>query len=122
MYVIKSDNYFINSASKSSSTSNNTLEKLINPCIQHDQLRQLIGKDVTLKHKTYPNKLTSHYKTEFSKWLSFLHCGFNVILYGLGSKMALLQEFRRIHLKKALAIIINGFFPAISIKNVTDTI
>lgn len=45
--------------------------------------------------------------------------GFNIVLYGLGSKRDLLERFRATMLQGSIHIVINGFFPGISVKSVS---
>lgn len=45
--------------------------------------------------------------------------GFNIVLYGLGSKRDLLERFRATMLQDSIHIVINGFFPGISVKSVS---
>ena len=45
--------------------------------------------------------------------------GFNIVLYGLGSKRDLLERFRTTMLQDCIHIVINGFFPGISVKSVS---
>lgn len=44
--------------------------------------------------------------------------GFSVLLHGLGSKKALLEDFRVSHLSEELHLVVNGFFPSITLKSV----
>lgn len=44
--------------------------------------------------------------------------GFSVLVYGLGSKKALLEDFRVSHLSQENHLVINGFFPSITLKSV----
>lgn len=45
--------------------------------------------------------------------------GFNIVLYGLGSKRDLLERFRATMLQDSIHVVINGFFPGISVKSVS---
>ena len=45
--------------------------------------------------------------------------GFNILLYGLGSKRVLLDQFRTSKLSSHLQIVVNGYFPSLTIKNVS---
>lgn len=45
--------------------------------------------------------------------------GFNIVLYGLGSKRDLLERFRTTVLQDSIHVVINGFFPGISVKSVS---
>ena len=45
--------------------------------------------------------------------------GFSVIVYGLGSKKSLLEDFRVSHLAQEIHLVVNGFFPSITLKSVS---
>lgn len=45
--------------------------------------------------------------------------GFNIVLYGLGSKRDLLEKFRATMLEDSIHVVINGFFPGITVKSVS---
>ena len=47
---------------------------------------------------------------------------FNLVLYGLGSKRALLNEFHQEMLARNNAVVINGYFPSISMKQILSSI
>ena len=46
--------------------------------------------------------------------------GFNILLYGLGSKRVLLDQFRSSKLSANVQVVVNGFFPSLTLKNVSD--
>lgn len=64
------------------------------------------------------------YQDNFDKWLFLLCEGhFSILLYGLGSKKSLLQQFNQYLCgRKWPAIFINGYFPSLLIKDVLDAI
>lgn len=45
--------------------------------------------------------------------------GFSVLVYGLGSKKTLLEDFRVTHLAQDVHLVVNGFFPSITLKSVS---
>lgn len=45
--------------------------------------------------------------------------GFSVMLYGLGSKKALMEDFRVTQLAQEIHLVVNGFFPSITLKSVS---
>ncbi|KAK2555821.1 Origin recognition complex subunit 2 [Acropora cervicornis] len=47
---------------------------------------------------------------------------FNILLYGLGSKRVLLDQFRSTKLTFHLQVVVNGFFPSLTIKDVLNII
>ena len=49
----------------------------------------------------------------------FFRNGFNILLYGLGSKRVLLDQFRSSKLSSYLQIVVNGYFPSLTIKSVS---
>lgn len=52
--------------------------------------------------------------------LPWCRLGFNVLVYGLGSKKALLEDFRVSRLSQEIQLVINGFFPSITLKSVSN--
>lgn len=67
-------------------------------------------------------RLLDSYRAKFDKWLSLLHQGFNLVCYGLGSKKSLLQEFHTQKLSGRDSLVVNGFFPSLTIKQVLNAI
>lgn len=62
------------------------------------------------------------YRQNFSKWLFTMNEGFNIMLHGLGSKRNLLQQFHQDVLSDQTVLVVNGFFPSLTIKDVLDSI
>ena len=44
--------------------------------------------------------------------------GFNVLMYGLGSKRTLIEDLRTTMLKDLSHVVVNGYFPSLTIKQV----
>lgn len=42
-----------------------------------------------------------------------------MLVYGLGSKKSLLEDFRVSHLAEEIHLVVNGFFPSITLKSVS---
>ena len=55
----------------------------------------------------------------FLFFLVFFRNGFNILLYGLGSKRVLLDQFRSSKLSSYIQIVVNGYFPSLTIKSVS---
>lgn len=122
-YIIKTDDYFSNHSSKKSVTSNHTLDKLETPRLPQDQLQKLLrNTELSQAHSDALNKLFENNTKHFSKWLYLLHENFNILLYGLGSKRNILKQFQEKHLTDDPVIVVNGFFPTLSIKDILDSI
>ncbi|KAG0316345.1 Origin recognition complex subunit 2 [Dissophora globulifera] len=102
-----------------SRTSNNTLSKL--PTLEHAEFMQAIRR-APVKHAKEMEMLMLLYEEQFSQWYFELMSGFNLLIYGYGSKRALLTKFATTILTDAPLIIVNGYFPTVSIKSIVDKI
>lgn len=121
-YVIKTDDYFANHSSKKSITSNHTLDKLETPRLPQDQLQKLLrNMELSVEHSCALNELNESNKKHFMKWLYLLHENFNVLLYGLGSKRNILKQFQG-EMGDSPVVVVNGFFPTLSLKDILDSI
>lgn len=65
--------------------------------------------------------LTGH-RQNFDRWWRELGKGYNVIVYGMGSKQQLLHQFCEEHLHDKPLIMVNGFFPSLTIKDILHSI
>ncbi|KAM4626215.1 origin recognition complex subunit 2 [Discoglossus pictus] len=115
------EEYFEAHSSSKVLTSDRTLQRLQTPKLDQETLRNLLD--------TTPSAFAAELKTLnkkhealFYKWMLQLHLGFNIILFGLGSKRNLLERFRTSLLKDSLHIVINGFFPSITVKSILNAI
>ncbi|KAH8242274.1 hypothetical protein KR038_005924, partial [Drosophila bunnanda] len=122
-FVPESDGYFHSHASCKILTSDHTLDRLKNPRLAADRLFSLLSKmKLSAEHETSINAIMEEYRSYFPKWMCILNEGFNILLYGLGSKRQLLQAFHREVLGKQTVLVINGFFPSLTLKDVLDSI
>lgn len=120
--MLQPDDYFSTAASKAK-TSNHTLDRLKNPRLQHDQIIGLLSNmKLSKEHEQAVKDLNEEYKSYFDKWLTLFDRGYTIILHGLGSKRNLLQNFHKEKLAKQHVIVINGFFPSLTIKDILDSI
>lgn len=123
-FVYKSDEYFLSKSAKSvkkSKTSDNTLKLLKNPVLDREQVNQLSENSCTKHDK----KLKSMYKdivSNFPYWLTLLREGFNLLLYGFGSKRQIINDFRMSVLVEESVLVINGFFPGLTMKEILESI
>ena len=67
-------------------------------------------------------ELIEDHRVQFPKWLSLLHRGFSIVCYGLGSKKSLLHDFHERLLANRDTVVVNGFFPSLTIKQILGTI
>ncbi|CAH1399970.1 unnamed protein product [Nezara viridula] len=119
-YVFTSEDYFDRQYSKTM-TSSHTLKQLKTPRLAHSQLTSLL-KMVPSTHEKSLGFLNGGIKNSFRHWLFCFSEGYNVLLYGLGSKRRILYSFHYKYLQNSNVLCINGYFPDNSIKQVLDTI
>ncbi|XP_063227687.1 origin recognition complex subunit 2 [Bacillus rossius redtenbacheri] len=119
-FIPVTDDYFQTMNAKSV-TSNHTLRRLKNPRLAQDQVRELLGQVADL-HKENLQALSLEHCANFSKWMICLREGFSVMLYGIGSKRNLLMRFQELYLSHETVLIVNGFFPSLTIKEILDSV
>ncbi|XP_043931637.1 origin recognition complex subunit 2 [Protopterus annectens] len=102
-------------------TSDRTLQKLQAPKLDQETLSQLLNKSSTA-FDTELKKLNGEHERLFHKWMLLLRLGFSIVLYGLGSKKCLLEKFRSVMLQEMVHVVVNGFFPSITIKSILNSI
>nr|CAD7589669.1 unnamed protein product [Timema genevievae] len=118
--VPEMEDFFSRSSSKVV-TSNHTLNRLKTPRLAQGRLQHLLGK-IEPSHKNAINSLCKEHESQFHKWMLALREGFSVILYGVGSKRILLQRFQDECLQDKPVLMVNGFFPSLTIKEMLDCI
>ncbi|KAI8099715.1 origin recognition complex subunit 2-domain-containing protein [Halteromyces radiatus] len=103
----------------SSKTSNNTLSKL--PLLEPQEFQSIL-EAAPVKHGQERATLTAHHEQHFPQWLFELQSGFNLVFYGYGSKRKLINKFAMEVLNDGPLIVVNGFFPTITIKDIMTKI
>ncbi|KAI9488062.1 origin recognition complex subunit 2-domain-containing protein [Zychaea mexicana] len=97
-----------------SQTSNNTMSKL--PVLEPQEFYDILETMALAKHADDIATLFSMHKLHFNEWYFKLHAGFNLLLYGYGSKRRLVNDFVQSSMTDGVVLMINGFFPSITIK------
>lgn len=117
--------YFLQNHPKNTKTSNNTLSSL--SLLSHEQYHNNISVFVD-PHASSIKFLHSLHSRSFPQWNFELSQSFNICLYGYGSKRRLVTDFAE-HLyslrpssSPPKIIIINGYTPALKIRQVLTTI
>ena len=105
-------------ATSKQTTSDKTLAKLTNPKMGQQELRQHL-EEAQATHIKEIVKLHSCHQKHYKTWMLNLFSGFNVLVYGFGSKHMLLEKFRKTMLRDEHHVVVNGFFPSIQIKQVS---
>ncbi|KAM4551473.1 origin recognition complex subunit 2 [Odontesthes bonariensis] len=115
------EDYFEAHGSSKVLTSDRTLERLHTPKLDRETLVCLLeGK--TSSYSKEIQQLHNKHKKHFNKWMLQLQLGFSVLVYGLGSKKALLEDFRVSHLSQEIHLVVNGFFPSITLKSILNAL
>ncbi|KAJ2121128.1 Origin recognition complex subunit 2 [Coemansia sp. RSA 720] len=100
-------------------TSDNTLSKL--PMQSLSESRAIL-KLVRPKHKHELELLESLHRRQFRQWFFELSNKFNLVFYGYGSKRRLINAFASQCGDDAPVVIINGYFPALNLKQTLEKI
>lgn len=115
-----SDGYFL-AHSGGVVTSDHTLSRLAKPKMDQRELNSILKKAAN-SNQEEKDLLFEEYTEQFSKWMHQLSRGFNILLYGLGSKRHLLESFRSEYLTEFYHVVINGFFPSLTIRHILNAI
>ncbi|XP_046402731.1 origin recognition complex subunit 2 isoform X2 [Ischnura elegans] len=120
-YIYSPEDYFSSQKSSKSVTSNHTLSRLKTPKISHSMLKDII-KSMESNHKREITKLNMEHEKYFRKWLFCMRQGHSILLYGLGSKRNTLSSFHQQILSDCDVVVINGFFPSLSMKKILNCV
>ncbi|XP_060112982.1 origin recognition complex subunit 2 [Heteronotia binoei] len=115
------EEYFEAHSSSKVITSDRTLQKLQKGKLDQETLQNLLNK-VPTAFAAEREELNKQHESLFYKWMLQLHWGFNIVLYGLGSKKNLLEKFRLSLLQDSVHLVVNGFFPSITVKSILNSI
>ncbi|XP_043847564.1 origin recognition complex subunit 2 [Dromiciops gliroides] len=115
------EEYFEAHSSSKVLTSDRTLQKLKRTKLDQQTLHNLLSK-FSPPFSAELKQLNEQHEQLFHKWMLQLHLGFNIVLYGLGSKKELLEKFRASMLQDSVHVVINGFFPGITVKSILNSI
>ncbi|XP_010193366.1 PREDICTED: origin recognition complex subunit 2, partial [Mesitornis unicolor] len=115
------EEYFEAHSSSKVLTSDRTLQKLRKRRLNQQTLHDLLKK-APLAYAAEIKELNQQHESLFSKWMLQLHLSFNIVLYGLGSKRDLLEKFRTSMLQDSVHLVVNGYFPSITVKSILNSI
>ncbi|XP_058175751.1 origin recognition complex subunit 2 [Anopheles ziemanni] len=118
-YIVQSDLYF-STHSRANPTSDRTLDRL--PRLQEADVHTLLMENPATNHSAALQELIDSCEDSFSKWMGIMDAGFNILLYGLGSKLRVMQLFQQQELKQMPVLVLNGFFPGLALKEILDSI
>ncbi|KAJ8352372.1 hypothetical protein SKAU_G00238480 [Synaphobranchus kaupii] len=115
------EEYFEAHSSSKVLTSDRTLQRLQTPRLDQETLCRLLDSSPSC-YSDEIGQLNKDHEKHFSKWMLQLQFGFSVLLYGLGSKKRLLESFRTSMLSDSVHMVINGFFPSMTLKSILNSI
>ncbi|KAG2180351.1 hypothetical protein INT44_003353 [Umbelopsis vinacea] len=98
-------------------TSNNTLSKL--PILDPQEFKTKLAQ-APKKHAKDIAILHSLHERQFPQWQFELLSHYNLLFYGYGSKRKLLTKFAQTYLTDGPLIVVNGYFPSITIKDILN--
>ncbi|XP_011335108.1 origin recognition complex subunit 2 isoform X2 [Ooceraea biroi] len=122
-YHIKTDEYFA-SQSEKVVTSDRTLGRLRSGRLTKETLEELLSNEnhISGVHKRRICSLTENCKSFFRTWHFIMEEGYNLLLYGLGSKRNLINDFHHEVVANHPTLVINGFFPSLTVKDILDSL
>ncbi|GAB2267378.1 Origin recognition complex subunit 2 [Dionaea muscipula] len=85
--------------------------------VTEEELREATRK-LEPKHEKEVKALIGSYKSSYKEWVFKLRCNFGLLMYGFGSKKALLEDFASTSLTEYPVIVVNGYLQTINIKHV----
>ncbi|THH20555.1 hypothetical protein EW146_g839 [Bondarzewia mesenterica] len=112
------DAYFLH-ASKVSRTSSNVFSQIIPPLSADEYASSIALSPYPSACPDFSASLASLHRRHFGRFIVELEEGFNLIFYGFGSKRNVLNEFATQSCRKrGHVVVVNGFQPSLTIKDV----
>ncbi|CAH1758370.1 24575_t:CDS:1 [Entrophospora sp. SA101] len=74
------------------------------------------------QHQEIAQEIYKDYKTLYNQWFFELTCGFNLLFYGFGSKIHIMEDFVKSLPCDKLQVVINGFVPNLEFKKIIEQI
>ncbi|XP_020292113.1 origin recognition complex subunit 2 [Pseudomyrmex gracilis] len=122
-YHINTDEYFESQPGKTI-TSDRTLGRLRNAPLTKETMKELLihQNHVSAIHKKRICLLTKNCRSCFPMWQFIMEEGYSLLLHGIGSKRNLINDFHNEVIADHPSLIINGFFPSLTIKDILTNI
>ncbi|KAK8931461.1 Origin recognition complex subunit 2 [Platanthera zijinensis] len=116
-----SRDYFL-AREQAASSRKKSARKLSEMDLIDEQVLRAAASEIVPKNEKGIAALMRSYKNFYTQWLFELRCGLGLLMYGFGSKKVLLEDFASTSLTDYDVVVINGFLPAVNIKQVMVTI
>ncbi|XP_004487673.1 origin of replication complex subunit 2 [Cicer arietinum] len=111
-----SRNYFL--AKELASSVKKSKHKLTDIDVVDEQELREAAMNIQPKHENEIALLLDSYIAMYPEWLLSLRCGFALLMYGFGSKKALIEDFASQTLTEYSVVVINGYLQTINLKQV----
>lgn len=102
-------------------TSDRTLAKLGTAKMDQETLSQLLQK-IPSSHSSHCTQMYAEHRGLFNQWMFQMCNSFNILLHGLGSKRTLLEDFRKTMLSDLSHVVVNGYFPSLTVKHILNAV
>ncbi|KAG8389955.1 hypothetical protein BUALT_Bualt01G0033300 [Buddleja alternifolia] len=89
--------------------------------VDEQELREAYT-NIEPKHEKEINDLMRSYKNSYSEWVFVLRSGFGLLMYGFGSKKALIEDFASTALADYSVVVVNGYLQSVNLKQVAATL
>ncbi|KAG6466760.1 hypothetical protein ZIOFF_075426 [Zingiber officinale] len=117
-----SRNYFLAKEIGNSSRKKSSQKHVVDINHVDEQVLRKEVFDIPVKHENEIQHLIKSYRNLYPKWLFELRCGFGLLMYGFGSKKALLEDFASTSLTDFGVVVINGYLPSNNLKQALITL
>lgn len=111
-----SRNYFL--AKELGSSAKKSTHKVTDINVVDEQELREAASQIEPKHQNEIAALIDSYRSFYPEWLLALRCGFGLMMYGFGSKKAMIEDFASTALTEYSVLVINGYLHAINLKQV----
>lgn len=82
-----------------------------------ETVRELLGR-LPVGHLNERARLSASLESQYARWWQLLQSEFSLLLYGFGSKKELMEDFAQKTLTDGGVVVVNGFFPGLTAKQV----
>lgn len=98
------------------------MDRLKSSGLQYDDIFALLRTiELSDEHRTATTEMIQEHSQNFASWMLQLSKGFNIVVFGIGSKQCVLQQFCETYPDRPY-VIVNGFFPTLTVKDILNAI
>ena len=115
------EDYFTAHTDKAGVTSDRTLSRLARPRLEQEAVQTAL-QAVPSPFQSDCQQLYEDYTQLYPYWLLQMHSGFNILLYGLGSKKRLMEDCCKNCLSESCHLVVNGYFPGLTVKHILSSL